>query len=78
VSLDAIDVVRGKTARICPLVCEHGYKAYGERCVKISSGSGFFYNDDNEWEKKRDEPSATREETPARREKPKREQVQYR
>ena len=25
-SLDELDVVKSKTARVCPLVCEHGYK----------------------------------------------------
>ena len=73
-SLDALDMVRSKTIRICPLICDRGYKADGERCVKISCGAGFFLNDDNECEKKK--PQATREEPPARREKPKSEQVQ--
>jgi hypothetical protein len=72
-SLDALDAVKGRTSRICPLICDHGYKADGERCVKITCGSGFFLNDDNECERKREKPSATREEAPARREKPTRE-----
>jgi uncharacterized caspase-like protein len=72
-SLDALDAVKGRTVRICPLVCDHGYKADGERCVKISCDQGFFLNDDNECERKREKPSATREEAPARREKPTRE-----
>lgn len=61
-SLDALDVVRSKTARICPLICDHGYKPDGEHCVKISCGSGFLLNDDNECEKKkgREKPSANR------------------
>jgi hypothetical protein len=68
-SLEALDAIRGKLQRICPLICNHGYKANGERCVKISCGAGFFVNDDNECEKKRERPSAAREQ-------PKREHVQ--
>src|ERR1700676_693561 len=41
-SLDALDAVRSKAARICPLICEHGYKADGERCVKITCKADSF------------------------------------
>lgn len=34
-SLDALDGVRAKTARICPLVCAKGERVDGERCVAI-------------------------------------------
>lgn len=34
-SLDALDVVRGKTGRICPLDCDSGYRANGDHCVRI-------------------------------------------
>jgi hypothetical protein len=40
-SLDALDAVRAKTARICPLVCAKGQKADGERCVQITCDAGF-------------------------------------
>lgn len=60
-SLDALDAIKTKPARICPLICEHGFKADGERCVAIICGAGSFLNDDNECEKKRDKPAATRE-----------------
>jgi uncharacterized caspase-like protein len=74
-SLDALDIVRSKPTRICPLICEYGYRADGERCVKITCDAGFVLNDDNECTKKRQAPSATREER-AKRNKPKRDQVQ--
>jgi uncharacterized caspase-like protein len=32
-SLDALDAVRSKAARICPLTCDSGYYAEGDRCV---------------------------------------------
>jgi hypothetical protein len=35
-SIDALDVVKARTGRICPLDCERGYRASGDRCVKIS------------------------------------------
>lgn len=46
-SLDALDVVRSKPARICPLICDHGYRADGDRCTKITCRAGFEVGDDN-------------------------------
>jgi hypothetical protein len=40
-SLDALDAVRAKTGRVCPLDCERGYHASGDACVKITCDSGF-------------------------------------
>jgi uncharacterized caspase-like protein len=51
-STDALDTIKLKSARVCPLVCEHGYRVDGERCVKISCGAGSFVNDDNECKKR--------------------------
>jgi uncharacterized caspase-like protein len=50
-SLDALDAVRSKSARICPLICDHGYKADGENCVKITCGAGFEIGDNNTCER---------------------------
>ena len=33
-SIDALDAVKGKTARICPLICDQGLRADGDRCMK--------------------------------------------
>jgi hypothetical protein len=74
-SLDALDAIKNKQARICPLTCSHGYKPDNESCVKITCGAGLFLNDRNECEKNHEKPSARRED-PARRERPKQEQVQ--
>ena len=60
-SLDALDAIRAKPARICPLTCEQGFRADGERCVKITCGAGSFLNDDNECERKRAKPPPRRE-----------------
>ncbi len=69
-SLDALEAIKSKPARVCPLICEYGSKADGERCVKITCAAGSFLNDDNECEKRklREPPSARRErdERPAR------------
>ncbi len=65
-SLDAIDAVKSKTTRICPLICEHGFSADGERCVKITCKAGYEIGDDNSClkvEKKR--PVAKQHEQPA-------------
>ena len=39
-SLDALDAVRSKTGRVCPLECDSGYRATGGHCVKITCGDG--------------------------------------
>ena len=70
-SLDALDAIKAKPARICPLICEHGFKADGERCAKITCGAGSFLNDDNECEKKRDKPPVSRDQ-PRKRDEPER------
>lgn len=52
-STDALDTVKSKQSRVCPLVCEHGFKADGETCTKIVCRDGYALNDDNECEKQR-------------------------
>ncbi len=52
-STDALDTVKAKPSRVCPLVCEHGFKADGDTCTRIVCGDGYVLNDDNECEKKR-------------------------
>jgi hypothetical protein len=34
-SVDAIDAVKAKRIRVCPLVCAQGFRAQGERCEKV-------------------------------------------
>ena len=50
-NLDALDAVRSKPSRICPLTCEHGYKADGEICTKITCRAGYEVGDDNTCER---------------------------
>jgi uncharacterized caspase-like protein len=56
-SLDALDAVRAKTGRVCPLICGKGQKAEGDRCVQISCESGFVLGSNGVCHKK-PEPAA--------------------
>ncbi|MDB5578803.1 MAG: hypothetical protein JWR80_3979 [Bradyrhizobium sp.] len=38
-SVDALDAVRAKEGRVCPLDCERGFRVSGDRCVKITCDS---------------------------------------
>ena len=68
-SVDALDAVKSKPTRVCPLICDHGFRADGDRCIKITCRAGYDIGDDNTCEKievkkptaKRDDPKAKRE-----------------
>ena len=74
-STDALDTIKLKTARVCPMVCEHGYKADGDRCTRISCAAGSFLNDDNECEKRREKRPVARRDRPERQLAPEARQV---
>ncbi len=69
-SLDALDAVKAKSNRVCPLICENGFKPDGDRCTKITCRAGYALGDDNTCEKievkkptaKREEPNKERQE----------------
>ncbi|WP_339031741.1 caspase family protein [Bradyrhizobium symbiodeficiens] len=66
-SVDALDAIKAKPGRVCPLVCDHGFKADGDQCVRIACRAGYRVNDDNECEKLQDKkPVATRDNSPKR------------
>lgn len=46
-STDALDAIKTKPSRVCPLVCDHGYKADGDSCVRITCRPGFELGEDN-------------------------------
>jgi hypothetical protein len=52
-SSDALDTVKAKPSRVCPLVCDHGFKADGDKCTKIVCGDGYVLDDDNDCVKQR-------------------------
>ena len=55
-SLDALDAVRARTGRVCPLGCERGYRADGDRCVKMTCDSGYVLGSNGSCQK-RPEPT---------------------
>jgi hypothetical protein len=50
-SIDALEVLRSKPARVCPLICEHGFKADGDQCTRIVCKAGYEVGDDNSCER---------------------------
>jgi uncharacterized caspase-like protein len=62
VNADTLDAIKQKPSRVCPLVCEHGFKADGDHCTRITCADGFFINGDNECEKQRKQPVVKRDE----------------
>jgi uncharacterized caspase-like protein len=68
-STDALDTIKSKTARVCPVVCDHGFKAQGDACVKIVCAEGSVLNDDNECEKRREKKPVAAREKPEPRER---------
>jgi len=40
-SIDALDAVRAKTGRVCPLACARGYRVSDDLCVKITCDDGY-------------------------------------
>jgi uncharacterized caspase-like protein len=75
-SVDTLDAIKLKPSRVCPLVCEHGFKADGDRCTKITCAAGSVLNDDNECEKRRERKPVAKRDTDDRRERPVRERAQ--
>ena len=59
-SVDTLDAIRLKSARVCPLVCAQGFEADGDRCTKITCAAGSFLNDDDECEKRRERKPVAR------------------
>lgn len=63
-SVDALDALKAKPGRVCPLVCNFGFKADGDQCAKITCRAGYHVGDDNECEKTQEKkPVATREDS---------------
>lgn len=70
-SIDSLEAVKGKTSRVCPLICDRGYKVEGEACVRIVCGNGFQIGDGNTCEKiPLKKPIAKRDANPTARQEP--------
>jgi hypothetical protein len=52
-STDVLDAIKLKPERVCPLICEHGFRANGDHCSRIVCAEGSFLNDDDVCEKRR-------------------------
>jgi uncharacterized caspase-like protein len=75
-SNDALDAVKQKQARVCPLSCEHGFRPDGDQCTRIVCAEGSFLNDDNQCEKRREKkPVATRDRPEMTRDRPQAKQL---
>jgi hypothetical protein len=75
-SLDALDTIKLKPSRVCPLICAHGFKADGDHCTRTICAEGSVLNDDNECEKRRTKKPVAKRDTDDRRERPVRERPQ--
>ena len=64
-SKDSLDAVKSRNGRVCPLICDSGFKIDGDRCLKITCGPGSFLNDNNECEKKREREKSARRDDPS-------------
>jgi len=74
-SSDALDAIKQKSSRVCPLVCEHGFKADGDHCSRIACADGSFLNEDNECEKRRGKTPVVKRDEDVRQDRPFRERV---
>jgi uncharacterized caspase-like protein len=68
-NVDALEAVKGKTIRVCPLVCAHGFRADGEQCTGITCRAGYEVGDDNTCERIKARKPTTSRVAPARRER---------
>jgi hypothetical protein len=55
-SIDALDAVRSKQGRVCPLDCDRGYHASGDKCVKISCDDGYVLGSNGSCQKRPERP----------------------
>ncbi|MGY3495013.1 putative caspase-like protein [Bradyrhizobium sp. USDA 4502] len=56
-STEALNAVKSKMGRTCPLICERGFRAEGSSCVKSNCGAGHELNDDGSCKKVRGRPT---------------------
>jgi uncharacterized caspase-like protein len=55
-SLEALDAVRGKADRVCPLICGKGQRIEGDHCTQIRCDSGYFLNSTGACERRAERP----------------------
>lgn len=57
-SIDALEAVKAKSGRVCPLECERGSRASGDSCVKITCDDGYVLGSGGSCEKRPDRKPA--------------------
>ena len=71
-SVDVLYLVRSKPGRVCPLICEYGYRVDGDTCARIVCKEGYGLSNENSCEprmpRRKETPTATV--TPERRASP--------
>jgi uncharacterized caspase-like protein len=60
-SLDALDMVKTKTGRVCPLDCDRGYRANGDACVKITCDAGYVLGSNGSCQKQERTPKVVQQ-----------------
>ncbi|WP_083636179.1 caspase family protein [Bradyrhizobium sp. AS23.2] len=61
-SVEALDAVKTKTGRVCPLTCGNGYRPEGDRCTRIACRSGYHLNEEGVCQKVAVNKPSSREE----------------
>lgn len=64
-SIDALDAVRAKQGRVCPLDCERGYRASGDACVRITCDEGYVLGANGSCQKRPPKTSRSQRRAPA-------------
>jgi uncharacterized caspase-like protein len=66
-SLDALDAVRARQDRVCPLECDRGFRAGGDKCVKITCDDGYILGANGSCQKRPEQARERRAPATARR-----------
>jgi uncharacterized caspase-like protein len=75
-SLEALDAVKSRTSRICPLICDHGFRAESDTCREITCRDGYRVGRDNSCEKIDSKKPIAKREAPADQDRNKRERAE--
>ena len=64
-SVDVIDAIKARGPKVCPLVCDLGYRAVGDTCTKITCRQGLEAQDDGSCARPRKDMSSRAPDEPA-------------
>ena len=63
-TLEALDLIKAKQGRVCPLLCDRGFRPSGDQCVRLTCSAGQAINDNGEC------ASKAKDETPRKTDRP--------